>query len=55
MVSAITILGSADEVRELVAERAQFADSITPVVPQFGMAPDKAALYRQRIADLFYR
>lgn len=54
MVSAITILGPADEVRELVSERAAFADSITPVVPQFGLAPEKAALYRQRIADLFY-
>ena len=54
MVSAITILGSADEVRELVAERAVSADAITPVVPQFGMPLEKAAVYRQRIADLFY-
>ncbi len=54
MVCAITLLGPAEEVREHVAERAAYADSITPVVPQFGMAPDKAALYRQRIADLFY-
>ncbi len=54
MVSAITILGSVDEVRAQVAERAVHADSITPVVPQFGMEPSKAALYRQRIAELFY-
>ena len=54
MVSAITILGPADEVRELVAERAAHADSITPVVPQFGIDPAKAALYRQRIAEVFY-
>jgi alkanesulfonate monooxygenase SsuD/methylene tetrahydromethanopterin reductase-like flavin-dependent oxidoreductase (luciferase family) len=54
MVCAITILGSADDVRAQVAERAAMADSITPVVPQFGIEPDKAALYRQRIADLFY-
>ena len=54
MVSAITILGSADAVRAQVAERAIHANSITPVVPQFGIAPEKAALYRQRIADLFY-
>lgn len=54
MITAITIIGSADEVREKVAERAQYADSITPVVPQFGIEPDKAAIYRQRIADLFY-
>lgn len=54
MVSAITVLGSVDDVREAVAERAAHADSITPVVPQFGIEPDKAALYRQRIAELFY-
>ena len=54
MVEAITIVGSADEVANQVAERAGFADSITPVVPQFGMAQDKAAQYRQRIAELFY-
>ncbi len=54
MVSAITILGSVDEVRAQVAERAAYADSITPVVPQFGIEPEKAALYRQRIAELFY-
>lgn len=54
MVSAITVLGPADAVRAQVAERAAFADSITPVVPQFGIAPDKAALYRQRIAEVFY-
>jgi probable F420-dependent oxidoreductase len=54
MVSAITILGSADDVRAQVAERAAMADSITPVVPQFGIDPERAALYRQRIADLFY-
>ena len=54
MVRAITVLGSADEVRAQVAERALHADSITPVVPQFGIEPDKAAVYRQRIAELFY-
>lgn len=54
MVSAINIMGSADEVRELVAERAVSVDAITPVVPQFGMPLEKAAVYRQRIADLFY-
>jgi probable F420-dependent oxidoreductase len=54
MVSAITIVGPADEVRAQVLERAAFADSITPVVPQFGIAPEKAAVYRRRIADLFY-
>ena len=54
MVSAITVLGSAADVKAQVIERASFADSITPVVPQFGMADDKAATYRQRIADLFF-
>lgn len=54
MICAITILGSKDEVREQVAERAIYADAITPVVPQFGIEPEKAAIYRQRIADLFY-
>jgi probable F420-dependent oxidoreductase len=54
MVCAITILGSVDDVRAQVDERAAMADSITPVVPQFGIEPGKAAVYRQRIADLFY-
>jgi probable F420-dependent oxidoreductase len=54
MVCAITVLGSADDVRAQVAERAEHANSITPVVPQFGIEPDKAALYRQRIGELFY-
>lgn len=54
MIEAITILGPADEVRTRIIERAQMADSITPVVPQFGIQPDKAARYRQRIAEMFY-
>ena len=54
MVTAITVLGSAHEVRDQVVERIAFADSFTPVVPQFGVDPGKAAIYRQRIADLFY-
>ena len=54
MVTAITILGSADAVREQIAERAEFADSITPVVPQFGVELARAAHYRQRIANVFY-
>ena len=54
MVTAITVLGSADEVRTQIAERAIEADAITPVVPQFGIAPEKAAVYRQRIAEVFY-
>jgi probable F420-dependent oxidoreductase len=54
MICAITALGSVDDVRAQVAERAEHADSITPVVPQFGIEPEKAAVYRQRIAELFY-
>ena len=54
MITAITILGSAAEVQKQVAERAQYADAITPVVPQFGIEPEKAAIYRKRIANLFY-
>ena len=55
MVSAITILGPAEDVREQMLERARHADSITPVVPQFGVDADKSAIYRQRIADLFFQ
>lgn len=55
MVTAITILGSADEVRDQMQQRAELANSITPVVPQFGIEADKAAHYRERIADLFYQ
>jgi probable F420-dependent oxidoreductase len=54
MVSAITILGSVDDVRAQIAERAVHANSITPVVPQFGVEPEKAAMYRERIAETFY-
>lgn len=55
MVSAITLVGSVDEVRAQMRERAQDADSITPVVPQFGLEADKTAIYQQRIAELFYQ
>jgi len=54
MVRAITILGSAQDVRSQIEERAKFADSITPVVPQFGLDAERAAMYRQQIANLFY-
>ena len=54
MITAITILGSAAEVQKQVAERVQYADAITLVVPQFGIEPEKAAIYRKRIANLFY-
>ena len=39
---------------EELAARAAHVDAITPVVPQFGIEPEKAALYRARIAELFY-
>jgi len=54
MVAAITALGPVDDVRALIAERARHGDSITPVAPQFGIDPAKAAIYRARIAEAFY-
>jgi hypothetical protein len=50
----MTVLGSVDDVRAQVVERAAHVDAITPVVPQFGIEPGKAAVYRARIAELFY-
>jgi probable F420-dependent oxidoreductase len=54
MVESIAIVGTKDEVRALMAERARLADSITPVIPHYGLTEDKSAAYGERIADLFY-
>lgn len=54
MVRSITILGGKDAVMAQVTERAQYADAITPVVPQFGLDADKSAHYRAQISSLFY-
>ncbi|MDB6062644.1 MAG: oxidoreductase [Verrucomicrobiaceae bacterium] len=54
MVEAIALVGPADEVRRRMSERAELADSITPVIPHFGLTPEKAAFYLDGIADCFY-
>jgi probable F420-dependent oxidoreductase len=54
MVESIAIVGPADEVLRRVKERARHANSITPVVPHYGLSAQKAAEYAQRIAALFY-
>ncbi|MET0545456.1 MAG: LLM class flavin-dependent oxidoreductase [Caulobacterales bacterium] len=54
MVEAIVLAGSADEVRKRMAQRAGFADSITPVVPHFGLPADKHTFYARALADTFY-
>jgi probable F420-dependent oxidoreductase len=54
MVESIAIVGPADEVRRRVGERATDADAITPVVPHYGLSPEKTLAYTDRIADLFY-
>ena len=54
MVDAIVIAGSADEVRARVAQRAAMADSITPVIPHFGLSPDQLAYYTRALAETLY-
>lgn len=54
MVESIAIIGTADEVRRRVADRAADADAITPVIPHYGLSAEKSAAYTDRIADLFY-
>ena len=54
MVESIAVVGSADEVRARVEQRAAQADAITPVVPHYGLSPEKSAAYTQRIAETFY-
>ncbi|WP_336971210.1 LLM class flavin-dependent oxidoreductase [Sphingobium aromaticiconvertens] len=54
MVESIAIVGSADEVRARVEKRAMHADAITPVIPHYGLSPEKSAAYSKRIADIFY-
>jgi probable F420-dependent oxidoreductase len=54
MVESIAVIGSADEVRARVGRRAEHADAITPVVPHYGLSPEKSAAYGQRIAEAFY-
>lgn len=54
MVNSIAIIGPPDEVRARVAQRAAQADAITPVIPHYGLSPEKSVIYGQRIADAFY-
>lgn len=54
MVESIAVIGSADEVRARVEQRAAQADAITPVVPHYGLSPEKSAAYTRRIAETFY-
>lgn len=54
MVESIAVVGSVDEVRARVGHRAQYADAITPVIPHYGLSPEKSVAYGQRIADAFY-
>jgi alkanesulfonate monooxygenase SsuD/methylene tetrahydromethanopterin reductase-like flavin-dependent oxidoreductase (luciferase family) len=54
MIDSIALIGTADEVRRRMQERARDADSITPVVPHYNLPEDQAAEYAERIAALFY-
>lgn len=54
MVESIVLAGPPDELRARLKRLAQIADSFTLSIPFYGMAPDKAAYYTQRIAEVFY-
>lgn len=54
MVESIAVIGTADEVRGRVMRRAALADAITPVIPHYGLLPEKSVIYTQRIAETFY-
>lgn len=54
MVESIAIVGTLDDVRTRVARRAAQADAITPVIPHYGLSPEKSAAYTRRIAEAFY-
>lgn len=54
MVEAIALVGPADVVKKRMEARAAYADSITPVVPQFGLSPEKTVFYTKNIASAFY-
>ncbi|MDB5687698.1 MAG: oxidoreductase [Rhizorhabdus sp.] len=43
MVESIAIVGTKDEVRQQMADRAEHADSITPVIPHYGLSHEKSA------------
>jgi alkanesulfonate monooxygenase SsuD/methylene tetrahydromethanopterin reductase-like flavin-dependent oxidoreductase (luciferase family) len=54
MVESIVLAGTPDEVRRRLDAMAGIADSFTLSIPFYGLAPDKAAYYTQRIAEVFY-
>jgi probable F420-dependent oxidoreductase len=54
MVDAIALAGPPDELRRRLAALEGIADSFTLTVPFYGLPPEKAAHYGQRIADTFY-
>jgi probable F420-dependent oxidoreductase len=54
MVESIAIVGPKDDVLRRFRERTADADACTPVVPHYGIAPDKLAFYDAGIADLFH-
>jgi alkanesulfonate monooxygenase SsuD/methylene tetrahydromethanopterin reductase-like flavin-dependent oxidoreductase (luciferase family) len=54
MVEAIALVGGRDEVRRRMAERAEGADSITPVIPHYGIDQQQQMFYSQAIAGAFY-
>jgi probable F420-dependent oxidoreductase len=54
MVRTFVVLGDPDRVRERVEKAWSVADSMCLVPPAFGLAPDRLAVYGERIAQLFY-
>ena len=54
MVESIALVGPKDDVLRRFNERVEHADACTPVIPHFGLEPDKLAFYTAGIADLFY-
>ena len=54
MVESIALVGPKDEVLRRFRERVEHADACTPVIPHYGLEPDKMAFYTAGIADLFY-
>lgn len=54
MVEAIALVGPRDEVIKRMKARTVAADACTPVIPHFGLSPEKADFYTRNIADAFY-
>lgn len=54
MVESIALVGGKDEVLRRFRARTEHADACTPVIPHYGLSPDKIDFYTAGIADLFY-